>query len=126
MIESAGTSGVATTTTLRFGNEDVTLTLTGIPAVHGLYGEDQDFIDGPLAERIEDAALALLAIVREAREATASVAAGGPGKGKTDYRAQGAGRRAHRARLCAVGQVLLFHGWAAQPLMPVMTMPRTK
>ena len=84
MIESAGTRGVATTTTLRFRNEDVTLTLTGIPAVHGLYGEDQDFIDGPLIERIEEAALALLAIVREAREATASVAAGKPGEERTD------------------------------------------
>ncbi len=90
MIESAGTRGVATTTTLRFRNEDVALTLTGVPAVHGLYGEDQDFVDGPLIERIDEAALALLAIVREAREATASAAGGEPGKGKTDYRAQGA------------------------------------
>jgi hypothetical protein len=84
MIESTGTRGVATTTTLTFGNKDVALTLTGIPAVHGLYGEDQDFIDGPLIERIEDAALALLAIVREAREETASVAAGKPGEERTN------------------------------------------
>ena len=87
MTEGTDIRGVATTTTLTFGNEDVALTLTGIPAVHGLYGEDQDFIDGPLIERIEDAALALLTIVREAREATAPAAAGEPGEEGTNRRA---------------------------------------
>ena len=84
MIEGTDVRGVATTTTVTFRNEDVALTLTGIPAVHGLYGEDQDFIDGPLIERIEDAALALLAIVREARRATASAVAGEPGDARTN------------------------------------------
>ncbi len=93
MIESTGTRGVATTTTLTFGNADVALTLTGIPAVHGLYGEDQDFIDGPLVERIEGAALALIAIVREAREATASVAAGQTGDETTNRSVPDAARQ---------------------------------
>ncbi len=93
MIESTGTRGVATTTTVTFGNEEIAITVTGIPAVHGLYGENQDFIDGPLSERIEDAALALLAIVREAREATASVAAGQPGQERTDRSVPNAARQ---------------------------------
>ena len=93
MIEGTDIRGVATTTTVTFGNEDVALTLTGIPAVHGLYGEDQYFIDGPLIERIEDAALALLAIVREAREATASAAAGEPGEAGTSNPSPDAARQ---------------------------------
>lgn len=62
MIDSTEARGIPTTTTLTLARGDVVLTLAGIPATRRSH-DDQAFIDGPLAEHIDDAARALLDIV---------------------------------------------------------------
>ncbi len=67
MIDSADIQGVTTTTTLTFTRGDVTVTVAGVPAT--IRWEGQPYVDGPLAERIDDAARALLDAIVPWRDA---------------------------------------------------------
>ena len=82
MIESTEGQGIATTRTITFSRGEIAVTVSGVPVT--IRADGNWYVDGPLSERIDDAAQALLAIVREAREATASVAAGEPGDARTN------------------------------------------
>lgn len=90
MIESADIRGVATTTTVAVVREGVSVTISGIPAT--AYGDNEPWIDGPLAERIDDGIRALLDTIAPRRAGDgppgtsggASAAAGGARGGHDD------------------------------------------
>ena len=91
MIESTDVQGIATTRTITFSRGDTSVTVSGVPVT--IRADGNWYVDGPLSERIDDAAQALLAIVREAREATASVIAGKPGEERTNRSVPDAARQ---------------------------------
>ena len=65
MPHATQAEGTPTTTTLSFARDGVIVTIVGVPATLRPTGDV--FVDGELAERIDDAASAIVDAISEAR-----------------------------------------------------------